>query len=870
MDSTQIVNLENSKTGGDLYQSHKLVTSYWAPYWDKMEVYYDNLSGDMWTPDEKLLFKRKKKAPVVINDLKPAERTILGLFIQNKYDVKFAPREQAQDISDVLQRLYAWTAYSQDWAHKDIDTVRQAWCGGVGYQEVYMKVTPGEEPVMITSNVNPFSIAWDPESRDLINREDADFVDRDTWVSFNDLTELFPDKVTNVDRLSTQGANGYQQAKTYADRSGEWYDSKNNRYKVTERYYKVRKRQWSATGAQGSKPIQDPQNRAQYEEAGSHIHSKSEEFLYLAIICPAWKIDQYLYNGEYHCQPRDLFSGKIIYPFVELIAESINGVPFGFVQHLVQINRLKNSAVSNIFHAQKHAASTALLRKRKLFGADEATAASFDKNHSDADRVFQASDQADLSADIIAVPKGLVSQDSDKVLEIADIAFDKTSAASPALQGQQESSSVSGVLNSQRIEQSSIQLQPFIANIKHFLKRRAELCYYYWREYYTYPMKVRIIGDQAAGAMQQGQQAQTHVEINQEQPALDWQGQPTGAIEKINDINAARYDVDIEDSFQSPTYRAKIQAQLAEAMKDPNVDPALKDIMSLEFFKSTDMSQESKDAIKKHIQDKQAAAQQPPQPPPPEPIRVSMSVKSEDLSNPNMISMLQATKVITPEEAQAMRQQPPQGPAQDPKLMQDHQGALAENQSLKQQLESRAQEAALKQQHLQLEGAKFQHEAGLNSQKHELEAAKFQHEVSHKASEQETARQALLLTHTGEDTKPTADPALTIAGIKAQTEIEKAHISAAAHIHTTRMSHEAASKATKVEKAKPGQAMDDAGEPVEPDYSKEIAKLEAGQQNIESTLAEIIKKMNAPKHITVHRDAQNKITGATATIEGGR
>lgn len=882
MDSTQIVNLENSKTGGDLYQSHKLVTSYWSPFWDEMEVYYDNLSGEMWTPAEKALFKRKKKAPVVINDLVPAQRTILGLFIQNKYDVKFAPREQAQDISDVLQRLYAWTAYSQDWAQKDVVTVNQAWCGGVGYQEIYMKVTPGEEPVMITNNINPFSIAWDPESRDLINREDADFVDRDTWVSYHDLQELFPDKVTSLEGLETQGASGYQHGKTYADRTGECYDTKNNRYKITERYYKVRKRQWTATNAQGSKPIQDPENRAQYEQSGASIHSKSEEFLYLAIICPAWKIDQYLYNGEYHCQPRDLFSGKIIFPFVELVAESINGVPSGFVKHLVQINRLKNSAVANIFHAQKHAASTALIRKRKLFGTDEAMAQSFDKNHSDADRVFQASDQADLSSDIIAVPKGFVSQDSDKVLEIADVAFDKVSAASPALQGQQESSSVSGILNSQRIEQSAIQLQPFVANVKHFLKRRAELAYYYWREYYTYPMKVRIIGDQGAQAAQapgpqmQGQPGQppvqppTHVEINQEQPVMDWQGNATGAIEKINDINVARYDVDVEDSFQSPTYRAKVLQQLTDVMQRPGVDPGLMDILFLEFAKSTDMAQTTKDSIKQYIQSKQEAAQQPPQTPPPEPIRVSMSVKSEDLSNPAMISMLVATKVITPEEAQMMMQQAPQGPAQDPKLMQEHQGALAENQSLKQQLESRAQEAALKQQQLQLETARFQHEADLSTQQHQLETAKFEHEIAVKADDQEMAKQGMLLQHTGDETgemgAPVEDSSIAVAHIKAQTEIEKARINADAHMQTARMSHDATSKAGQ---AKPGKAMHEDGETMGQDYSVAIAKLQDGQQSIETILADITKKMGATKHITVHRDAQNKITGATATIEGG-
>lgn len=645
-----------------------------------METYYDNLSGEMWSPDEKLLFQRKKKAPVVINDLKPAERTILGLFIQNKYDVKFAPREETQDISDVLQRLYAWTAYTQDWAFKDIELVRQAWCGGVAYQEIYVKVTPGQEPAIMTNTINPFSIAWDPESRDLINREDAQFVDRDTWVTYTDLAEMWPDKIQSEDDIPSQGRIDFQQKKTYADRSAQYYDVLNNRYRVTERYYKVHKANWKASDGKQVINLQEGADRTKYEQEGFKLHRDTQELLYVAILCPAWNSSEYLYNGPYHCQPQDLFTKKVIFPFVELVAESINGVPGGYVQHLVQINRLKNSAVSNLFHAQKHASSTALIRKRKLFGADETQAASFDKNHSDADRVFVAQDQADLSADISAVPKGLVSQDSDKTLDIASNSFQAISSTPPALQGQAESSSTSGILNSQRIEQSFVQLQVLIANIKHFLKRRAELVYYYWREYFTYPMKVRILGDQqsqAAGATpppQPGQPAQpgqapgqpmqgqsappTHVTINQEVPATDWQGNPTGAINKINDINAARYDISIEDSFQSPTYRAKVQQQIGDLLQKPNLDPALYSMLMSAFIASSDVSKEIKDMAMQNAKTKSDQANQPPGPPPPKPPNISYAFKGTDLNNQWVQAIIAKEGVLDPQTIQQLQQQP--------------------------------------------------------------------------------------------------------------------------------------------------------------------------------------------------------------------
>jgi hypothetical protein len=674
VDQNQSINLEKSIDGGDLYQSHQQVIQYWSPFYDQMELYYDNLSGEMWTPEEKLLFKRKKKAAVVINDLKPAERTILGLFIQNKYDVKFSPREEMQDISDVLNKLYAWTAYTQDWHFKDIELVRQAWCGGVGYQEVYVKVTPGKEPVIITNTLNPFSIGWDPESRDLINRDDASFVDRDTWVGYDDLAELFPDHINESSDLTSQGQQAFQQSKVYADRTAESFDAKNNRYKVTERLYKVRQVKWYTVGPQGKSEV-PPDQRAQLKAQGQDMHSETTEMLHLAIICPAWNIGKYLYNGPYHCQPRDLFTEKIIWPILELVCESINGVPGGFVQHLVQINRLKNSAVSNLFHAQKHAASTALIRKRKLFGADEAQAESFDKNHSDADRVFVASDQADLGSDIGPVPKGIVSQDTDKTLDIASQAFQSISSTPPALQGQAESATTSGILNSQRIEQSFVQLQVLIANIKHFLKRRAELVYYYWREYFTYPMKVRIVGGQPAQqAEQQTQQQpqqpgqppqppQTHVAINQEQPAVDWQGRPTGAIEKINDISVARYDVDIEDSYQSPTYRAKRMQELSDIMqKSGGIDPNLMEALFVEYANSTDMAQKTKDTINQIIKSKKDQANQPPGPPPQKPPNISYAFKGEDFNNPWVQELTKEAGVLAPDAIQRLQQLPPTPP----------------------------------------------------------------------------------------------------------------------------------------------------------------------------------------------------------------
>ena len=170
-------------------------------------------------------------------------------------------------------------------------------------------------------------------------------------------------------------------------------------------------------------------------------------------------------------------------------------------------------------------------------------------------------------------------------------------------------------------------------------------------------MKIKIIGDKDPANPDQ-----SHVEINQEQPQVDWQGQPTGAIEKINDINSAKYDTDIEDSYQSPTFRAKRLQQISEMMnKSQNLSPTMYQALFSEFSKSSDMAQETKDLISADIKRSQDAASQPPQPELPKPPSFSFSLKGEDLQTMAGLELVRAANLLPPDvidklEAQVMAQ----------------------------------------------------------------------------------------------------------------------------------------------------------------------------------------------------------------------
>jgi hypothetical protein len=619
MDRVASISLEGSTNSNDLWSHHKSVENYYQDMNIKKQEAFDFLRDRQWNDEELARFRQLGKVPVVMNNLHASERTITGLFIQNKYDVKFSPFEpNDQEISDVLNTLYIHTENAQKWGFKDIEMIRQAWACGVAYMEVYMDVQPGEEPVMCTNMLNPFAVWFDPESRDLICREDALFVDRSTWVTpetlhdkfdipmdealslVDDKVQLPTDSSMTGNSLSTSspstGMNGstvYRDSAIYRDVSHLTLDRKNGRILVVERFYKVFKKFYYIIDADMNRIEVKREAKGELEALGQQMFSGKREELYYACMAPALSTGKYLYNDAYHCSPTDVASKKIIWPILEMVAESLNGDPSGFVLPQVGANKVINSVMSTIVHSAKNAVSTSYLRQKGAF--DDQTARNFDKNHSNADAVFPVEQDFPLSQAVAPVPKGDAgaSQDNYQALQIANQFQDKVSSTPPSIQGISENASTSGVLNAQRIEQAFVQLQGLISNWKMFLKRRASLVQYYWRTYWTYEKIIRITGDQAKTQDQ-------YVTLNQTQPEVDEMGQETGEIRKVNDISKAEYDVVIDDSYRSATYREKTQQYLAQLMTMPgiNSDPILLGALALEFARVSDLSEDLKEALK--------------------------------------------------------------------------------------------------------------------------------------------------------------------------------------------------------------------------------------------------------------------------------
>lgn len=596
----------------ELIDSHYGVIDYWSENNSKRELCYDWRRGKHWDEDEEAEMKELKKAPVVFNKGMSSLRSILGTFVLNKYDVKASPVEPTdQDVSDVLKARYDFHNFHQNTKMKDKSLMEKSLVGGDGWQESYMIVTPGNKPRMVIRNQNDFAIYPDPNSVDLIDRSDCEFIDRDSWMTVREMMTAFPEKAAqikkNLSQIKENEAESYEPEKRYANRKHETQTWKNGTYRVTERFYKVvRNRMWgiSEDGDHqiqlGENPDVDTIEGFKDDFPTYQLQKQPIEYLFLAIVCEQFSYDEFLFNGAYHCQPRHPVTDKIMFPLQQLVCEEIGGDTNGIIEYQIGPNKIVNAMLSQELYNVQHEVNTALLGDPQKF--DEDGREDIEENHAMGDRVFWTKPGAGTDGALTQLPQTVNTNRNETVISWAANAQEEISASNKSQQGIAESGSVSGKLDAQRSESAYTQQVGMTENYRYFLTNRARLWAYYDRTYFPEEETFRMIE-----------------KPNPKDP--DWMTMNTtvqdqwGAIKKSNDITSAVYDYIFEDSVQTPQKRERIMEQIIKLKQHSgqNADPRTLAYLDAYYMRMSDTPQEVKDFVyetNKTIQDDIAMQQQ--------------------------------------------------------------------------------------------------------------------------------------------------------------------------------------------------------------------------------------------------------------------
>lgn len=593
---TALLDLHKSDDATLLIQSHQAVAEYHEPYMAERERCHDFVNGDPWTDEEKEVAEQKKKALIEFNKLKTSERTFIGAMIQQRYDVKPAPREPTdQNKADLYTALYHWTADVTDTRYKDPGLVRDAWAGGNAWQETYVVVTPGRKPRLVVENQNPFAIYPDPNRRDLVNNHDCEFIDRVPWLSRAQLCDAYPEHEAEItDALPDPTSITYEKGKKYADRVHEWQNYRNGKYKVIERFYKVRKKLYYTLGDDGRQDIGydlEAKDRAAFKEdfPNRALHVEREEYLFLAVAVPAMG-GKYLYNGPYQYQPRDPATGRIMFTLVELVDEDLDGQPSGHVKHQMGPIRLINSMMTNQLFAAKNAAGQSHTVDADAF--DDTELKDLKENHQDGSRTFvkKAGSKIEGSG-VHLIEQGGAARDTSAVVNFAAAFQEEVSSTPPSMKGQSEGN-VAGVLNEQRIQQAYVQNAGFTNNFMGFLTRRARLWKAIWKEFLTYEEVIRVLE-------KKDDSDPDWIAINE--IAMDAFGNQV--VQNSLD-DADLWDLTFEDSWKSPTVRDKVRQQIIQLKQNASTqqDPVLSAVLDYYFLQLSDAPQDLKKTVREHSQ----------------------------------------------------------------------------------------------------------------------------------------------------------------------------------------------------------------------------------------------------------------------------
>lgn len=645
-----VVTLHKSKATTELIAAHQSVVRYYDQRMAKMAQYHDFMHPDKhWSDDEMEILRAKRKAAIAFSLMQSSMRTYVGAMAQNKYSVTPAPVDPSdQSYATVYKALYHQTAHNASVKTKDLGLLQESWITGSAWQESFTSVGQNGKPCVFVNNLNSFCMYPDPNRRDLVTNSDCKFIDRVGFYTLEDIISCYPDKEEEIrESLTNPQSISYTNDSGSADRSHERLNTKNGRFKIIERQYKVVKIAYYTLDEQGNRqdlgfdiPLEKKQ---EIRASGTPLLSDSIEYLYHAVCCPL--MNTYIFNGEHKYQPREPLSGKIMFTWLELIDEAIGGVPSGHVEHMIGPNKVVDALMVNTLSQAKNASGQSRIGNPDAF--EEHVMDDVAKNASDSDRFFWKKRGFGDQNPISLIPQGTLTADTDKGINFAMGNLQDNSSTPPSMKGFAEGN-VPAALNQQRIQQSYIQSQVQVENYMSFMRQRGRLWIYFWNTEYTEEMVIRSLEPSM-----DGQGGENEIAINK--LVQDKWGNP----QRENLLSeAAAHDIVFEDSFESPTARAQSLKMLNELMATNAVanDPTITAMLSAGVMRLSDLPANIKDKAIAYLDGKVQQAQQPQEPPVEKP-KISVSLKGE-MHDPATLSLLVALGNITQEQADQMLSNP--------------------------------------------------------------------------------------------------------------------------------------------------------------------------------------------------------------------
>ena len=207
---------------------------------DNNQQNFEYMDGEQWKDYERHTIESRGQQPTTINTIKPTVSMVCAVASQQQADIQVVGRENSDENTAVM--LTALLKHVLDTCHFDYQektAIRECYIGGRSWFEVGIFTDERGKDLIKVDHIPWENVYLDPFSRKP-DASDARFIIKAKWIDRDAVKTLFPDAADMLDTVFEDDYEGqeYEAQMNSTGRSEFYWDSKSNRVRVCECYYK--------------------------------------------------------------------------------------------------------------------------------------------------------------------------------------------------------------------------------------------------------------------------------------------------------------------------------------------------------------------------------------------------------------------------------------------------------------------------------------------------------------------------------------------------------------------------------------------------------------------------------------------------------
>jgi hypothetical protein len=426
-----------------------------------------------WDSDVVAKLHKEGRPALTFNVVQQAVNTVLGNLEQRPTDIKYQSltSEESESLS-ALQSLYEYDYERGNFEYAKMICTRDGLIH-TGVLKMVVDTSVDYRGNIGLNSIHPSHVIIDPwwQTGDVRDIRD---VYQTEWMDAAQIKATYQTKSARIDELIERNkdiiSSDFQSLDKVADRSLEWYDQSGNRYRVIERTYMVDVAQTCVISLEsGEEDVNKTEQLAKLKGVAATAYKKLHDNDYTFIestkrvckiltCCPGIDRDLILEDGEYALQ-----LGCV--PYLVFTYTNFYGHRLGLPDLLNDSQRSLNKRESQISHILSQSGNNNYLIESDAF-KDPAGIRDFEQRQAKGGQTFEVSpgsndrnvvkplERAPIPNDLINATQGAM----DMIYRLANVV--------PAMQGRQEGSQESGIMNEQKTAQSLVALETVSKNRK--------------------------------------------------------------------------------------------------------------------------------------------------------------------------------------------------------------------------------------------------------------------------------------------------------------------------------------------------------------------------------------------------------------------